>query len=343
MQPTACPVDMPASERLWVNFWPTAPNHGSTAWLSFFMSGRCSTMCAGGAWQCEAKKTCNVTNSSSGRPRPLLGFPDVWGTRPCHSHEYSMLAAGRKRGRVWLLQHQLRGLSRIWNLSLPVLVTKWAPYFIPSSADLEALNRAPPVRALAGAGVRRLRYATAALYRPWCLWPLSSDAQKERRANLTQWAHEELGFLERHVNQHAAVTAAGLPALVASFADLLWRPERVSSALQAFAPCAGRLSARYDVSTNSELRPSNKIKTSRTQGSIAAFGERFNASQLGYDLEGSRCQAGSRQLYRGLGDAEVERARRAEAQLRRLADRWIGHEQAEVEDGEPELTLRVGS
>ena len=104
---------------------------------------------------------------------------------------------------------ELRGLSRIWNLSLPVLVTKWAPYFIPSSADLEALNRAPPVRALAAAGVRRLRYATAALYRPWCLWPLSSDAQKERRANLTKWAHEELGFLERHVNQHAAVTAAG--------------------------------------------------------------------------------------------------------------------------------------
>ena len=104
---------------------------------------------------------------------------------------------------------------------------------------------------------------------------------------------------------------------VANFADLLWRSGRVVSALAAFLPCAGRLNPSYDIGSNDELRPFNRMKTNGS--SIVAFAAGIQASKYGYDLKSSECRS-TPQLYRGLTGAQAIRAHRASARLRALSE-----------------------
>lgn len=59
------------------------------------------------------------------------------------------------------------------------------------------------------------------------MWSTSSHARDERAADLAQWAVLELDGVEQLVVAHKELRARGVPVLVFSYAQMLWRPQQV--------------------------------------------------------------------------------------------------------------------
>ena len=71
------------------------------------------------------------------------------------------------------------------------------------------------------------------------------------------------------------------PALVVSYADLLWRQEYTLRRLQAFLPEVGALSTAFEPQLGVDYFPQISLKT---HGTIAQFADKHSPESLGYDL-----------------------------------------------------------
>ena len=174
---------------------------------------------------------------------------------------------------------------------------------------------------LASAGVRRVRWAVVIMHRPWCLWQLDSHAREDREADLGAWAQDELTNAETLVALHHRLSQAGVPALVTSYADLLW-PEQhhapyVLDRLHAFAPCAGRASFDWAPVRGRDVFPDNMMKTCGAQGcsTVRSYGAAHPPEPLGIDTSTGRCTQPPDELYAGLDAAGRQRAAAAEEYL----------------------------
>lgn len=301
---------MPREERLWLTVG--APfYHGSTALEMLFMSSRrVSTICAAGTWQCEAR-WCLEEHAFAARAGAPPGTVGPW---PCPSpNAIRHDVPGR-------LRCHLETYSRIWNLSRPVLLTKWAPLHNGGGCAAVApdesgvgLDVAPPPALLRAYGVERVRWAVVMMIRPYCLWRISSHARSKQAADAVAYAREELRVLEQQSSTHRAHLAAGRRVLLTSLADILFRPDSAAARIRAFAPCLGRLDPDFFPTLGVDISEGNHFKVG---ASVAVYGASLSPLDLGYDVEAGACVAPRDELYQGLLPAEARRAEEAEAYLR---------------------------
>lgn len=102
--------------------------------------------------------------------------------------------------------------------------------------SLHQLEKNVPPR-LAEAGIKRLRWGVIMLHRPWCMWGTESHARRAHAEDLNAWAEDELRNLEAFVFHHKTLTEMGVPVLVMTLSELMWRPYIFHRRYQDFAPC----------------------------------------------------------------------------------------------------------
>lgn len=142
----------------------------------------------------------------------------------------------------------------------------------------------PP--AMIQAHIHRLLTAVIMLYRPWCMWSLSSHARAGLENDHLQWAEENLEALQALEASHRRHVLAGRPSLMISYADLMWNSALVLQQLQCFLPCAGRLSLDSNLQLGRDIFEENKWKVS---GSVAAYGRTNRPEFVHYSLVEKGC------------------------------------------------------
>lgn len=313
--------------------------HGSTALFQAMLSASngVATICSARTWECEARYTQDGRNGIS--TAMLRGDPisqDMQGEVPDIQRDY---------------MRQAEVLSSFWDLSKPVLVTKWVPWvgletrqpwgrvdglkhnsvlmktsgynepphLFRATVDLLNDSRAMPLPLL-HAGIRHLPFATVLMYRPWCLWPLSSHAREQRDSmGLARWAAQEVGFMEDLRAKLTVHRAAARPVLLVSLAELLWRPERFETLLGAFAPCLGRVDLSFLPRLGRDIYPDNSF--GHVDGSLRSYGESKDpASCCSYDVEAAVCSEPPSARYRGSDVGVRARAEEVEGYLQAQVD-----------------------
>ena len=174
----------------------------------------------------------------------------------------------------------LEVLSRFWELSLPVLLVKMLE-------DVVKLTTAPLPLSMGQAGIQRLTHYVVQMWWPTCLLPLTKTflVNQEEKHLMDPYVTEQT-MHKSMATRHRALRAAGVPVLLISYADLLWRPDRTLSRLRSFVPCTAldRVSTDAELMMGLDVFPGNKWKVN---GTVRGFASRHPPSSLGY-VEG-RC------------------------------------------------------
>ena len=309
----ACEAGEHRGERLLLTL-DTLALHGSTALLaSFFGNPRVATLCEGRTWECESQPTKEAAraqrcSAGSSFPAPRPGLPVL----ACLPRAAPHLDAAQ----IWA--DALRRFAPFWRehgraSAPPVLVAKWEPlHSMMASAKANATvlppDRVPVPPLLAGAGVQHVRWAAVAMHQPWCMTVgLSSYAGRARQRSLKAWAAMELLNRRRIVDRVRFLEARGVPLLVTSHAELLWRPDRFVAKVLAFAPCAGRLNLSHIPRLGADHFQANALKVANE--SVRGFGERrdpracCNMTATQHPSARARCAAPAEILYAGLDEA----------------------------------------
>ncbi|EOD29868.1 hypothetical protein EMIHUDRAFT_233441 [Emiliania huxleyi CCMP1516] len=286
----ACEAGEHRGERLLLTL-DTLALHGSTALLaSFFGNPRVATLCEGRTWECESQPT---KEAARAQRSPHLDAAQIW-------------ADALRRFAPFWREHGRASAP-------PVLVAKWEPlHSMMASAKASATvlppDRVPVPPLLAGAGVQHVRWAAVAMHQPWCMTVgLSSYAGRARQRSLKAWAAMELLNRRRIVDRVRFLEARGVPLLVTSHAELLWRPDRFVAKILAFAPCAGRLNLSHIPRLGADHFQANALKVANE--SVRGFGERrdpracCNMTATQHPSARARCAAPAEILYAGLDEA----------------------------------------
>merc|ERR1719162_1289383 len=93
-------------------------------------------------------------------------------------------------------------------------------------------------------------------------------------------------LLETQVRAHRYLRKQGVPIIVVSMADLIWRPSRTTKRMRHFMPCLGKLDADFEPTLGKEVLPSNMWKA---RGSVKTFGMQVDPHSLGYNLPRNTC------------------------------------------------------
>ena len=157
--------------------------------------------------------------------------------------------------------------SLLWTADLHDVFVKWA----------HPPLRAPLLGLLASKGIVPKVYAIN-MFRPPCLYPLSSHSVRLRRENATQWAAHEGAVLR--------ASFARMPhcALSLNYGDLLWRFEKVQ---HAFYDLFG-LYVRNDyvLTLHRDVYPYNELKV---HGSLQTYAQSHRPSSYGYNVTTANC------------------------------------------------------
>ena len=226
--------------------------HASTALQGLFMSSpSIATLCSSREWECE-------------------------GRRIMQHHGFSEFGHEDGTGRAWDYSTLLRLYSQFWDLSKPLLLEKTPNQYMRTATMLSALSQAAlPLRML-DKGVRVLKRAYVLMWRPFCLWQLSSHAHEAGAPTKSDWLEDEIRTLEHLVADHRLLILADEPILVVSYADVLWQPESVVSQLEDFLPCAGRLDADFVPQMGVDIFEGNHWKA---VGTVRQYGAQHRASR----------------------------------------------------------------
>jgi hypothetical protein len=228
----------------------------------------------------------------------------------------------------------------------PVLVVKWAPLW-PGTAswdvlatsdwgkpgggvaptpgfDLEEIETATVPRGMAASGVNRVSWGVIIMHRPWCMWNMSSHARNSRERDLKVWAVRELFLTEKLIAYHRKLTYDHVPALVTSYAQLLWRPDDFVMRVKRFAPCTGDVDLNFVPKLGVDISEANMLKI---EGSIISYGKAVEPETLGVRADTradtGACTAPAEELYAGLDEGQRKRAQLAEDYLRGLVAKGV--------------------
>ena len=145
------------------------------------------------------------------------------------------------------------------------------------------------------------------MFSPWCLWPLSSHAIKSRNSNLTQWALRELLLLTKIAELYKMFVAQGVPVLLISYADLLWKPERFKLKILEFLPSLGSMPYEHFIpQMGKDVFAGNQMKV---KVDLSIFGSLHQPKRCcQYDIKRSVCMGDPRLLYDGLDSESMQKA-----------------------------------
>ena len=156
---------------------------------------------------------------------------------------------------------------------------------------------------LVSAGVTDVLFRAIVMWTPLCMARLASERRKLSARAAIDWTLQQLSHVTKGIRK---LRAAGVPTLVVSFADLLWRGANVTARLAAFLPCLGRLDTRLQPDPSAD-HPGNAFKA---HTSIHAFGvaepeQKWCPHHHQHDIERELARApGGQQLRRHLHAAE---------------------------------------
>jgi hypothetical protein len=174
----------------------------------------------------------------------------------------------------------LEVLSRFWDLRRPVLLIKLL------KDPMMRMTTAPLPLRMVEAGIRRLAPFVVQMWWPPCLLPLSRRfvAAYADPPRVEQRIHERLAA------RHRELRAAGVPVLLVSYADLLWRPNRTLARLKAFVPCGALrgITTDFEPVLGRDVFPGNHWKV---QGTVLGFARAHPPRSLGY--VNGRCANGT--------------------------------------------------
>lgn len=209
---------------------------------------------------------------------------------------------------------------------------------------------------LTAKGVTRVRWAMVIMYRPWCMFSMSSHAISDRAANKTAWAKATLYELEDLAATQRELRRRQVPVLTLSYAELLWQPAWVETRVAEFAPCAGALNLSLVPTLGLDVFEENNLKL---DSSLTDYGKSVSPhnygltpwdespsgakntalfsigqsalqqqSELPVVTESGRCFAPAEELYDGLDQQEMARAARVEKHLWQLSKRPVAESPA---------------
>ena len=269
---------------------------GTTALEQLFMSSTAvATLCRNNMWQCEAK---NLTALINNRPARSTGAWPEWTA-------------------------YFNKLGEYWQLHRPVLMLKafaaYGGWDTGWEATLNAFGRLdaairdprglPPL--FRSANISELRPVYVVLFRPPCLWPLSSRDREERNGSTHAWAKIQASKLQKLAHLQTAL-ARRSPLVVVSFADLVWETARTAKRLERSFPWLGRLDPAFVARPGVDVFAGNQWKLSM---SMPAFGAALDpVACCGYDLSRHSCN-GTDVLAGSLEPDEVANASAALARL----------------------------
>lgn len=292
--------------------------HGSTALEGLLMSSKnLATLCSSGVPNCEggaimmrhAEQTLvsgDKTMTASDRVAVVDG----------HEMYISEELWQERMATHWNYSEALDQFSRYWDLDRPVLFDKTPNVLRDLATVYKGFKQAALPEAFRIRGVSSLEYAFVLMWRPSCLWKLSSHARK----NVTQhgihdYALSELQNIQGVLDAHDFLAASNVQTLVVSLGDLVWHSEDTALRLLKFLPILGSLDANYVPTRHRDLTAGNNWKA---DGSVLEFGEMVPAHVFGYNAEAGECSPDS-SLYDVLTPSDKLRAKAIELRLRSLS------------------------
>mmetsp|Transcript_66720 Transcript_66720/g.145505 ORF Transcript_66720/g.145505 Transcript_66720/m.145505 type:complete len:391 (+) Transcript_66720:58-1230(+) len=241
-EPTACDATPdPGTRTLLRTLVP--PYHGSTALEVMLMSsGKVGTLCKSKTWQCEGSK---LFRSSS-------------------------------VNRSVNMAEKLETFSQFWDSSKPVLLEKSTDRLMGVLQDDMDLWDTPVPKKLKREGVTFLQPRYILMYRPLCLWALSTKAAAFVEKEARRHAQKELRHLEHLAEIHKHFKKLGRAPLVISYADLLWNPDFTQLRVEHYLPCLGSLDMDFLPKLGRDIFPKNEFKVSV---GIRSFGEHIDPKE----------------------------------------------------------------
>jgi len=213
--------------------------HGSTALESVFMSSsNLATLCTADMWQCEGNKILAAE----------VGFSNNMST--------------------WNFSTMLDVYSKYWDLDRPVLLEKSPNQLLHVKAMREGLLRVQMPLRMQHHGVRALTLKYVMMWRPLCLWTLSTKSIASLTKTPRAWILRELELYETMVEAHRYLSSVGQEPLVINFADLLWNPRATKARIESFVPCLGDLDFEKEIELGKTVFLGNHWKLS---GAVHSF------------------------------------------------------------------------
>ena len=328
---TVCSSTLDPDTRLVLSVWVSSGFHGSTALQQALMSAKnVGTLCAGGSWECEdatGEYRCDTCRSFD-RPAsalPCIACNDL--TRKVPNGTEAFRTSLELFEPYWMAQPTKQVLAVKWGIVWGPAMWSMQPSTIepvPTEGfDLEEMETTTVPKAMAASGVDRVNWGIILMHRPWCMWNMSHNTRQEREEDLEMWATRELFEIEKIVAQHRKWALDGIPVLMTSYAQLLWRPKSFVERVKHFAPCMGEVDLNFVPELGVDVEEANMLKT---DGSIYDYSQAVRPETLGVRGEGA-CGAPAHELYAGLDAGQQTRAKLAEDYLRHLANQERWHHQ----------------
>ena len=325
---TVCSSSLDPDTRVVISAWTSSGFHGSTALQQALMSAKnVGTLCAGGNWECETATGEYRCAACRRFDRPASALPCIACnnlTRKVPNGTEAFRTSLELFEPYWMAQPTKQVLAVKWGVVWGPAMWSMQPGTIepvPTEGfDLEEMETTTVPKAMAASGVDRVNWGIILMHRPWCMWNMSHNTRQEREEDLEMWATRELFEIEKIVAQHRKWALDGIPVLMTSYAQLLWRPKSFVERVKHFAPCMGEVDLNFVPELGVDVEEANMLKT---DGSIYDYSQAVRPETLGVRGEGA-CGAPAHELYAGLDAGQQSRAKLAEDYLRHLAneERW---------------------
>jgi hypothetical protein len=272
----ACPIALPVDTRIML-LTVVQAFHGSTALASVLMSSpEIATYCSGKTWQCEGfaqarKLACPLKTKCLRDERQLL--PEE--RRREERRDFNLMDL----------------LSFNWNLTRPILHDKLFPRE-PGYTDLwkQSLERSEVSPQMKKVGIRKVLPAYIIMWTPLCVMSIQKRSRTAMLGpNARNFLQTEIWNLQRMKQQHEALLKSGIPVLVISYADLLFREAYTLGRMNEFLPCAGgKMNVDFIPRLGVDVFPENRWKV---RGTVHEFSAGLNPTDCcGYDVMESKCQ-----------------------------------------------------
>eukprot|EP00927_Polykrikos_kofoidii_P049695 TRINITY_DN43718_c0_g1_i1.p1 TRINITY_DN43718_c0_g1~~TRINITY_DN43718_c0_g1_i1.p1 ORF type:complete len:827 (-),score=113.90 TRINITY_DN43718_c0_g1_i1:132-2612(-) len=296
--------------------------HDNLALDGLVMStGNVASVCSAGTFQCRGSEIMTQAGYCNGR---------VWwpGSRAetLKSEPASCLGGVETD---WNYTHMLDLYAAHWDLRKPVLLERTPNQFLRVREMHSAIMHAKLPSVMMEAGIRRLEPVYMIVWRPLCLYWMSTHAVAfVAKKSVKDFAIHELLAMEQLIDDHRWLVKNEAPVFVVNYADILWNFDRFKRRLTSFAPCLGeRIDAEFVPEMGVDIFRANHVGHIESVASIAA---RTPPHEFGYDMKSRSCQVKRGRVqaseshevdkhigdYGPISDIDLERAEAALAYLR---------------------------
>eukprot|EP00448_Togula_jolla_P035633 CAMPEP_0170621226 /NCGR_PEP_ID=MMETSP0224-20130122/28491_1 /TAXON_ID=285029 /ORGANISM="Togula jolla, Strain CCCM 725" /LENGTH=366 /DNA_ID=CAMNT_0010947477 /DNA_START=65 /DNA_END=1165 /DNA_ORIENTATION=+ len=228
---SACQAEQDPSVRTFLRIVVQA-GHGSTALESVLMSSpKVATLCKSNFWQCEGHKLLESMGHGLATDEIDTDF-------------------------------MLTTYSNFWDLSRPVLLDKKTKNMDHLAQQDDILIKNQPPAMMRDHGIQRIETAYVIMYKPLCLWPMSTDLSELVRTNASSYVRSELKKIMQLVDVHKYFTSLGKPPMVVNYADMVWNPDYIQRELRKYLPCVGEVDTDYTPVLGKDVFPGNNMKIS---------------------------------------------------------------------------------